>query len=214
MSTKKATPIRAVTNFSTLKPSDLAALTTTVIKGMTGNTAFPTPPVDLTALNTALNSYSAAVAAALDGGKNAKAVRDKQRKLVIQDLRLLAVYVENNCNEDMTIFSTSGFTAKTVVKAAPGPIATPVIRKVDYGQNSGQILVYMKAVPGAYSYNVRYAVMTGTTPGAWTTLPIATVVKAVTMGGLTAGTTYGIEVQALGSMGYSDWSDTTTIMCV
>ena len=214
MSTKKPTTIRAVTNFNALSPTDLESLTTTVIKGMTGNTSFPTPPVDLTALNASLSAYIAAVAAAVEGGTNAKAVRDKQRKLIIQDLRLLAVYVEKNCNDEMTVFSTSGFTAKTRGKSASGPIAVPLIRKVDYGQNSGQILVYIKAVSGAYSYNVRYAVMTGTTPGAWTTIPAATVLKAVTIGNLTPGTTYGFAVQALGSQGYSDWSDPTTIMCV
>ncbi len=32
--------------------------------------------------------------------------------------------------------------------------------------------------------------------------------------GLTPGTIYGFQVQALGPIGYSDWSDITTIMCV
>jgi hypothetical protein len=49
---------------------------------------------------------------AMDGGKTAKAVVKKQHKLVVQDLILLAVFVQNVSNDDPVIFAASGFTPK------------------------------------------------------------------------------------------------------
>jgi len=185
-----------------------------VVTGLTGNADFPTPPVDMTAFAATVTAYTNAVGAALDGGKNAKAARDKQRKLVIQDLKLLAVYVVNNCNDDLEVFTSSGFQAQAPVNTANQPVATPVFRSVDYGTNSGQIIVGIKKSLGARAYFVRYAVMTNGQPAPWTTVTIPNIQKATTLSGLTPTATYGFQVQALGPLGYSDWSDTTTIICV
>jgi hypothetical protein len=133
--------------------------------------------------------------------------------MVIQGLRLLAVYVENNCKDDMEVFTSSGFIAKTTRVSAPQPVETPVIRKLDYGAISGQLLVTIKAVSGARSYNLRYAAMTNGTPGSWTTVAVPIIRKAVVVGNLTPGTVYAFEVQALGPLGTSDWSDSSTWMC-
>ena len=146
------------------------------------------------------------------GGKTPKAVVKKQRKLVIQDLNLLAVFVQNVCNDDPAIFAASGFTAKPTGKSAPQPVGAPSFRSLDFGVNSGQVVVAIKSVGGAKSYLIRYAVMTGTTPGPWTTVPAAAIRKPITVSGLTPITMYGFQVQALGVLGYSDWSTTQTIV--
>jgi hypothetical protein len=83
---------------------------------------------------------------------------------------------------------------------------------LDFGMNSGQVVVAVKSVSGAKSYFIRYAVMNGTTPGPWTTVPAATIRKPITVSGLTPITMYGFQVQALGVLGYSDWSTTETIV--
>ena len=150
----------------------------------------------------------------MDGGKTAKAVVTKQRKLIVQDLNLLAVFVQNVSNDDPAIFAVSGFTAKPTGKSAPQPVAAPTFRYLDYGANSGQIVVAVKAQAGAKSYFIRYAVMNGTTPGPWTQIAAATIQKAITVSGLTPATTYGFQVQALGVLGYSDWSTIETIICI
>ena len=211
----KAAHVRAVTNFSSLLDSVLVTLALAVIKGLTGNAAFPNPTVDLTAFGNTVTTFSAAIAAALDGGKNAKAIRDKQRKLVIQDLKSLALYVENHSNDDPAILTTSGFAVKTPVKTTGQPVVPPAIKTLDFGSNSGHITVTLKKVTGAKVYFVRYAGMTGGLPGPWTTVPVPIVNKKTLISGLTPGVTYAFQMQSLGSAGYSDWSDsTTTIMCI
>jgi hypothetical protein len=186
-----------------------------VSKGVGGHPQyFATPPVDPAALDASATTLIAANQAAMDGGKNAKAIRDKQRKLVIQDLKLLAVYVQNVSNDDPAIFAASGFTVKPTGKSAPQPVAAPVFRSLDYGVNSGQIVVSVKATAGAKSYFIRYAVMNGATPGPWTTIAAASIQRPITISGLTPTTIYGFQVQALGVLGYSDWSSIETIICI
>jgi hypothetical protein len=174
---------------------------------------FPNPPIDPAALDASGNTLSEAVLAAMDGGKTAKAVVKKQRKLIIQDLNLLAVYVENVSNDDPVIFEVSGLTLRPTGRSAPQPVAVPAFRSLDFGMNSGQIVVAIKSVTGAKSYFIRYAVMNGTTPGPWTTVPAASIKKPTTISGLTPMLMYGFQVQALGVLGYSDWGTTETIVC-
>src|SRR6516225_11513107 len=212
--TKKPASLKAVTGFGKLDPNTLANTAHHIAKGVGGNPVyFPNPPIDPAALDASANTLAEAVLAAMDGGKTAKVVVGKQRKLIIQDLNLLAVFVQNVSNDDPVIFAASGFTAKPTGKSAPQPVAVPSFRSMDYGANSGQIAVYVKKVSGAKSYFIRYAVMNGTTPGPWTTIPAASIQKAITFSGLTPATIYGFQVQALGVLGYSDWSATETIMC-
>jgi hypothetical protein len=213
--TKKPASLKAVTGFGKLAPNDLASTAHHIAKGVGGNPVyFPNPPIDPAALDASANTLTEAVIAAMDGGKTAKAVVKKQRKLIIQDLNLLAVFVQNVSNDDPVIFAASGFTAKKTGKSAPQPVAVPSFRSLDFGMNSGQIVVTVKAVAGGKSYFIRYAVMNGTTPGPWTTIPAASIQRPITLSGLTPTTIYGFQVQALGVLGYSDWSTTTTIICI
>jgi hypothetical protein len=211
--TKKPASLKAVTGFSKLAPNALANMAHHVATGIGGNSVhFPSPPVDPSALDASGNTLAEAVLAAMDGGKTAKAVVKKQRKLIVQDLNLLAVFVQNVSNDDPVIFALSGFTAKPTGKSAPQPVSVPSFRSLDFGMNSGQVVAAVKSVAGAKSYFIRDAVMNGTTPGPWTTVPAATIRKPITISGLTPITMYGFQVQALGVLGYSDWSTTETIV--
>ena len=213
--TKKPASLKAVTGFGKLDANALVNTAQLVAKGIGGNPQyFGNPPVDPEALKASATTLSAAILAAMDGGKSAKTIREKQRKMVIQDLKLLAVYVQNVSNDDPAIFAASGFTAKPTGKSAPQPVGAPTFRSLDFGVNSGQIVVSVKAQAAAKSYFIRYAVMAGATPGAWTTIAAASVQKPVTISGLTPTTIYGFQVQALGALGYSDWSAITTIICI
>jgi hypothetical protein len=211
--TKKPASLKAVTGFGKLDPNTLANTAHHVAKGISGHPSyFSNPPVDPAALDASATTLSDSVLAAMDGGKTAKAVVKKQHKLIVQDLNLLAVFVQNVSNDDPVIFAASGFTAKPAGKSAAQPVAVPSFRSLDFGIYSGQVVAAVKSVAGAKSYFIRYAVMNGTTPGPWTTVPAATIRKPITVSGLTPITMYGFQVQALGVLGYSDWSTTETIV--
>jgi len=211
--TTKAKVIKAETAFSTMSDADLSIRFGAVITGLTNNPSFPDLPVSLTTLGALGTSYTAAIQAALDGGTNAKAVCQKDRKAVITNLKLLAIYVQDNSNGDMAVFTSSGFQAQQPVSAKGQPSAVPAFRTLDYGTSSGQLTVTLKKAFNAGSYVIRYAPMTNGTPGAWTTVATLASGKKITISGLTPGTTYAFQAQSLGPTGYSDWSSTETIMC-
>jgi hypothetical protein len=212
--TKKPTPIKAVAGFSKMTDADLSIYAGAVVKGMTGNTHFPSPPVDLTAFGTSVTALTNAIQAALDGGANAKAVKGRERKIVVQDMKVLVIYVQNNCNDDLSIFTSSGFTAQAPVKTTGLPVAAPAIRNLDYGTVSGQLTATVKKVAGGHAYFIRYGTVVNGVVASWTTISATTVNKKLVISGLTPGVTYGFQVQALGTVGYSDWSTLETIMCV
>jgi hypothetical protein len=103
--------IRAIDGFSRIANGDLVSRATNIQAAMTGNTNFPNPPVDLAALKTAIDTFSALIAEALDGSKKVIAERNKQRSAIIKMLKLLGRYVEVASDGDMAIFQTSGFEA-------------------------------------------------------------------------------------------------------
>jgi hypothetical protein len=206
----KVSPIRAVTAFNPMIDATLVVFANGVLKGLTGNASFPNPTVSLTTFGNDITIYSNAVTAALDGGKNAKSAREKAKKVVVNDLKQLAFYVENNCNNDMAIFTTSGFTARAK-RTASGPVGEATFRSLDYGTHPGEILASIKSTPGARSYNIRFG--PGAAPTSWTVLNVASIRKAIAIDNLTSGTLYAFQVQALGMQGLSAWSDSSTIMC-
>jgi hypothetical protein len=104
---------------ASLQGTGLIALAQAVLTGMTGNTAYPTPPVALSTLGAGIASYTAALAAALDGGKKALQTRDDQCAALIRTLQTLARYVELNCNDNMSTFMSSGFQPLSTVHSAP-----------------------------------------------------------------------------------------------
>src|ERR1700756_4747062 len=70
----------------------------------------PAPPVDMPALKAATDLLVAKIAAAAEGGKTVIAEKNQQKEVVVKLLVQLAHYVEANCEDDMTIFLSSGFT--------------------------------------------------------------------------------------------------------
>ena len=89
----------------------------------------------------AIDAYTAAVAATLEGGKSATVDRDKRRADVTTMLRLLGHYVEGACKNDLTTFVSSGFVAASTGQRTPAqPVSIPSVA-VDQGSNSGQLVV-------------------------------------------------------------------------
>src|SRR5207244_11975222 len=74
----KVKKLKALFDFVREPDETFVSRLTVIHDKMFGNTAFPTPPVDLAVFKTGITSYAAAAAAALDGGKQAKADKKKQ----------------------------------------------------------------------------------------------------------------------------------------
>ena len=212
--TKKPKTIKAVTGFRKMAPDAVLSNANAVYQGLNGNANIPAPPApfDLPTLLAANQALTAANAAALDGGKKAIAQRNHQKEVVVRLLDQLAKYVQGNCKDDMTIFLSSGF--KAAAHPAPAsPTASEQIRSVELGPVSGQMKVRLVALPGAGSYELRWApVPAGAVPSAWVSQPITNVRKATIVQNLTPGTTYAFQARAVVQSAYTDWSDSVTQM--
>src|SRR6266446_8120173 len=82
-----------------------------VIDGMTGNAAYPAPPVTIANLQAAKNDFTAKIAAAQSGGPPDTAAKNNSRQTLLGILRQEAGYVQINCNNDMAVLLSSGFQA-------------------------------------------------------------------------------------------------------
>ncbi|HEY2383108.1 MAG TPA: fibronectin type III domain-containing protein [Terriglobia bacterium] len=216
MSKKMKTPsIKPLEGYSGMSDTGIVVRGTAIQTGMTGNSKFPNPPVDLAVLKTDIDSLSALMAEALDGSKRVIAQKNKQREAVIKKLRLLGRYVEITSDGDMTAFATSGFLAASTAKTPPAPLPLPVITSVYHGAVSGKIVVQVQKVTRAKSYEIRYgSVVNGAPPSSWTSTAMPGVKPPAGIDGLTPGTLYAFQVRALGKLGWTDWTDSATCMCV
>jgi hypothetical protein len=211
---KKNPTIKAATGFRKMNPETVFSTANAICSGLSGNANIPAPPVpfDLPTLLAAIQALGAANSAALDGGRKAMAERNHQKEVVMKLLDQLARYVQANCKDDMTIFLSSGFKAQSSTKTTAAT-ASDSIRYVRVGPNSGQAQIRLVAVPGAGSYELRWApVPAGGVPTAWTTQPITSLRSSTVISGLTPGTTYAFQARAVIQSAYTDWSDSVTQM--
>jgi hypothetical protein len=209
----KAKPkiIRPLENYSATSDQDVVKVSNAVVSGMTGNSHFTTPPVDLPALKTDTDKLNALISEATDGSKKVISEKNKQRVVVIKKLKLLGRYVEIMSDNDPAIFNTSGFPAASTTRTPPQPLPMPVIRKITHGI-AGQLLVAVKGHRKAKSYELRYAPIVNGVPTNWITIGVPNVKSAIPVNGLTPGTTYAFQARALGPLGHTDYTDSATFM--
>jgi hypothetical protein len=232
MSTKTTVQVKKIKpllNFSKLTDPGLLKRLDAICAGMTGNVAFPNPPVDMPTFKAGIDSYDTLSTDALDGGKKAVSAKKKERGAVIKMAMQLGHYVWAASNNDLAIFNTSGFEVAQNTKIPPQALPQAGIKYVDRGATSGQVVVRPTTLKGGVSYEVRYAAVPATStaaagsstaagagpaivPGPWTSVMLPGP-KTATISNLTPGTTYQFQVRGLGKLGYSDWSDPANFIC-
>jgi hypothetical protein len=97
--------IKASLGFGRMPDADLLKRLDAIHLGMSGNPAFPNPPIEMATFKKAIDDYSALITDALDGGKRAISAKQKQRDAVTQIATLLGHYVEVATNNDLATFN-------------------------------------------------------------------------------------------------------------
>lgn len=193
---------------------EIVALAGAVYAKMSGNLNFPNPPVKMAELQEALDDCKTANAAALDGGKRAIALRDKNMDRLCNMLRQLHNYVQHNCNNDPAIALTSGFSLAPDASPAP-PTLSSVIRRIVEGLRSGELLITLVGNRDAAHFQLRWAPerLEGHQEE-WTIVALSGVQKPWLVSNLTPGTVYEFQVRALlkSTNRYTDWSDSVRWM--
>lgn len=212
--TTKVKKIKALLGLQGVSDTDFVQMLLNADKGVTGNSNFPAPPVDMTNFKSGIDTLSTLVTDAADGGKKAITAAKKQRGVMEKQYTLLGHYVETASNDEPAIFATSGFVAASTGKTPPQPLTDASIDWIDRGPVTGSIVVKPKKTPKAINYGIQYAVVVtpGTVPTTWTSLTLTSSKKA-TISNLTPGATYAFQIRALGKLGYTNWSDPMTFIC-
>src|SRR5437763_1349780 len=92
--------IRASLLFLKGPASGILARGAAVLTGVYGNPHFANRPIEAAVLKAAIDALAAAIPEALDGGRKAVADKNQKVEVLIKMLKLLARYVEVNCQED------------------------------------------------------------------------------------------------------------------
>lgn len=213
MSTTKVPKIKPVENYSNMANSEIVNRASAAYTGLNGNVNFTNLPVALTDFKAQIDSVTVLMAQAIDGGKKIVAEMRKQVRALIKMMRALGRHVELNCKDDESIFKSSGFEAVSTTKTAPAAL-TEKIRSVAHGTVSGEIVLKLKAVAKAGSYDLRFGPSaSGGLPTTWTTKSTTSVKAPIIIDGLTPGTIYAFEARVLVGSQFTDWSDPVTFMC-
>ena len=195
--------------FARLSDSELDNFANGVISAMTGNPAFPSPPLPMMQLHTAVEDFVAKMAVAQTGGLADTAAKNNSRQTLLGMLRQLAAYVQMSCNNDQAILLTSGFQAQSTTRASI-PLEQPTSLSIKNGA-SGQLVVSVDPVRNVNMYEGRIK----PSDGDWLPSVYTGDSQHITFAGLTAGKNYTVEVRALGgSTGQSDWSDPSSHMAM
>ena len=147
--------LRIADGFRTKSAEQLAAAAEAIITGLTGNPAFPSPPVELKTVQGAVDELNAALAAQAHGGTAATAEKRNKQEALITLLRMLKHYVEDNCGNDAAILLSSGFQAALTTRTR-APLGNPSILGLDRG-NTGELVLKVTPIARAKCYEVRSA---------------------------------------------------------
>jgi hypothetical protein len=204
---KRMPQLRVLLGFTNAPDHQLEETAGAVIENLYGSAGFPTPPVTVVALQAALTAFTDSIAAQVQGGTAATADKNNKRDALIDLLRQLASYVQEQADNDLAKLLSSGFDAVSTNRAQ-AVLEPPVIKDILNG-NSGQLLVRVGPVKNAKAYEVRYALAPAGQPqGPWQSGGLFTNSRSMPINSLTPGQNYMFQVRAIGgSTGYSDWSN-------
>lgn len=199
--------LRVLLAFCKAADGSLAKTAGTIIENMTGNPAFPNPPVTMAALTAARDEFQRAVALQPEGGKRATSEKKEKRAALVRLMRQLAIYVQTVSDNNLPTLLTSGFDVASS-NSAQVALDKPIVLGLLNG-NSGEIIARVKAVPNARCYESRVAlVAVGVAPGSWQSGGHSTTSRGIRIKDLVPGGLYDIQIRAIGgSTGTSDWSD-------
>ena len=182
-----------------------------IIACMTGNKAFPKPPIalvppvppDPTApvdMTTRKAILDAAITAALGGGTLQTAAKNAALQSAWDGLDALAFYVQTTARYDLPMFLTSGFQPVSN-NHGQSPLDPPAILGMD-NDTSTQLAVHLTPITNAIGFEVQILIA-----GVWTTVKFSAQARTIILTGLTTGTVVQVRARALGgSTDQSGWS--------
>jgi hypothetical protein len=178
-----------------------------ITSNLDGNPNFPDLAPPIATVKTALDDYSAALLAAINGGSGNVAAKNAARAALQGMLRQLAMSVMSIANGDLPALTKSGFTLSKIPERSY--IGNPGVVALANGVSSGQLISSVKKVKGAYGYLHQLAAEEPADATVWESNP-STRSKFV-FEKLTPGKKYWVRVAATGGNGQIAYSPVASI---
>ncbi len=172
------------------------------------NSHFPSQPVTTAELATAAMDFSKDIAAKMSGGKEATAIKNAARTLLIALLNKLADYVEMMADNDEVVLLSSGYEVGNSMHPRQLPVGpTSILSTTPLGNG----IMDFKFAPAENSWAIEVQYNSGN--GAWAHGETFTKPSDSQLPGLTPGTLYDFRARAFGSSNQrSPWSDVVSHM--
>lgn len=207
MTTKNAVPKTIVVlGISHLSVHDLIGKTSAIIAAMTGNKSFPSPSPALAKVTSDSAALASAQTVALTKAKGTAAERNAKLAIVVDDLKLLAAYVQGVANGDLAH-------AISIIESAGMSVRKPrtVPPKQDLALKHGVVSGVVEAIAKAQGPRSSYEWQWSTDGKTWTAVP--TTIRAKTsITGLTPGTTIYVRHAVVTKNGVGDFGQVVSMM--
>lgn len=197
-------------SFARLADANLVTKTNQIIASITGNTNYPTPTPTLPVVQAAATAFSSALTAAADGGRTKTAEKNAARSVLLGLLRNLALFVQQNSNEDLAVLLSSGFDAQKEPQPA-GVLPAPQGATLTQSTLSGQLDFRAGSVSNASAYEGQMT--TDINKDEWENAGTFTATR-FSLDELKPGTLYWARSRAVGSAGPGAWSDAVSAMAI
>jgi hypothetical protein len=142
-------------SFGKYSDANLLVKAQAIYAAMLANTEFPNPQPTMPVFKTAVDSFEAALSAALEGGRTNVATKNARRDELIRLLITLGNYVTLTADGDDVMLTSSGFPIAREREPLP-PLENPQIISLEGGSNAGEIKVTIGAIKGARTYVYQY----------------------------------------------------------
>ena len=183
-----------ITPINKLHQSDLVVISRRIVEKMEDNVFFHPPHPALGNLKKVIPDLDSALVNARGGDKEMKAIKNKQRDIVLELLEELAEYVTKICKGDLIQLLSSGFDVTT---EEPGILPVSIkILTVKLGP-PGEVTTKVRKVSGARAYVHEYTAEEPTYDTNWYHQPSGLCTH--TFKGLTSAMRSWFRVIAIGS---------------
>jgi hypothetical protein len=200
--------IRIATSFTKLPDNTLITFARSLLNGLyTMTEQFPNPPISAADFEAAINAFSDAKAAQPQTGRSGTEKKNVLRDALIDALKRLAFYVQENCGNQMVIVLASGFDAVSLNRSRSN-LGKPSLLKIINGI-LGQLLITISREASSKSFEVAWAeVDESGKAGDFRSAMVRTSSRNIPVDGLTPGKMIALKGRGIGgASGFSDWSD-------
>ena len=211
---------KLIVTFDPLAQPAFLAKAELICTSLASNAHFPLPwPAAVpepTALTAAFTTYQS-LAYAAESGDNAKiAARNNARVDLTAKLKKVAGYLELVADGDRARLETTGYDLTRPHGGTYDPIELPAPDdlRVERGTLSGVLLVRVRTLKGAGSYEVQLATADPAVETNWKAGVLSKTATHIELKGLTPGALYYVRVRGIGSHGPGAWVQSPGIRTV